>query len=234
MNIFFDCKNGISSDMLLAAVNEIVNQGYCADAKIDERQEGGAKFPCADNKIIIKEPPYAHGRHLSHVLEIIEKTNADVKAKELAKKTYAIIAEAEAEVHEETLGSVHFHEVGRDQAIENIINFAVAITKINAENIYVTQINDGTGTVKCSHGEIPVPVPAVKALMKKTHLSESSDLAFGIREVDGERVTPSALAMIMAIEAKNIKEVPKEIKCIGEFFGGRDVEQKEGLAVYVE
>ncbi len=204
MNIYFDCKNGISSDMLLAGVDAIVQ---IEKIKIEVRDLSN------------------HGRHLSQVNDIIDRLDIFDEAKNLAKNIYNILGIAEAKVHEETLESVHFHEVGRDEAIENIVNFSIGITEIEPENIYVTEIKDGRGTVMCSHGEIEVPVPAVKAQM------DICDLKFGTRDVQGERVTPTALAMIIGIKAKYVDEIPKDAKKIGIFYGARDIEKKEGLEV---
>ncbi len=217
MDIYLDCDNGVSGDMLVAALREV------------------SKTPKIEVKI--KEVP-DHGRHLHQVLEGIEavsfsnlddiKADEEAEAKVLANQIYTVLGEAEAKVHEETLEGVHFHEVGRDEAISNVISFALALVRIKPDHLYVTKIMDGKGTTLCSHGEVEVPVPAVRAMMA------DCDLSFGTKEVYGERVTPTALAMIIGCGSLNVNKIPDNAKLIKEVYGSRDEKQTSGLKVYVE
>ena len=148
---------------------------------------------------------HSHGRSWLKVRRLIEHSSFSDKAKEIAISIYQNIAEAEAKVHGETLETIHFHEVGRDEAIRNALGIGMALdiiggsdTDPEAEPITVvtSPICDGHGTVVCSHGEIPVPVPAVMALREKcTYTFETAD-------VNMEMVTPSGLASLMGIKAK--------------------------------
>ena len=86
---------------------------------------------------------------------------------------------------------------------------------------------DGIGTVVCSHGEIPVPVPAVKALMSVC------DYEFRTADVDTEMVTPSGLAGLIGIGAVPAAEMPEgRIVKQTEADGGRDT-GRPGLRVYI-
>lgn len=151
---------------------------------------------------------HAHGRSWLKVREIINHSSFSDEAKQTALNIYENIAEAEASVHGETLETIHFHEVGRDEAIKNALGIGVALEAIrksgqeagNDEDesleILTSPIYDGKGTVVCSHGEIPVPVPAVMALRAKC------TYAFETADVNVEMVTPSGLASLMGIKAK--------------------------------
>ncbi len=222
MYIYLDCKNGVSSDMLLEGVKRLYHK-LCSD-------ETCGKVPSLESILINiemnEEEKGQHGRSLPQVNAIIENLKISKEAKELGKKIYYILGIAEAKVHEKSLDTVHFHEVGRNQAIENVANYAQCITYINPKKLYVNRINDGKGVVKCSHGEIGVPVPAVKALM------ENCDLQFGIRDVEGERVTPTALAMLIGSEATYCEEFPNNIVEIAKCFGARDPKKVDGLILY--
>lgn len=151
---------------------------------------------------------HAHGRSWLKVRELIDHSSFSNEAKQTAISIYQNIAEAEASVHGETLETIHFHEVGRDEAIKNALGIGMALEVIrtggkeeepDAEQsieILTSPIYDGKGTVVCSHGEIPVPVPAVMALREKcTYTFETAD-------VNMEMVTPSGLASLMGIKAK--------------------------------
>jgi len=151
---------------------------------------------------------HAHGRSWLKVRQLIDHSSFSDDAKQTALSIYQNIAEAEASVHGETLETIHFHEVGRDEAIKNALGIGMALDAVKASaqgsdqdadehlEILTSPIYDGKGTVVCSHGEIPVPVPAVIALRSKCAYD------FKTADVNMEMVTPSGLASLMGIKAK--------------------------------
>lgn len=138
---------------------------------------------------------HSHGRSYQEVVALIERSGFSSQAKKTARNIYGHIAEAEAKVHGATLETVHFHEVGRDEAVKNALGIGIALEAIAPDIIYTSPICDGKGTVVCSHGEIPVPVPAVMALREKC------SYAFQQADINMEMVTPSGLASLMGIGA---------------------------------
>ncbi len=177
---------------------------------------------------------HAHGRSWLKVREMINHSGFSDEAKATALNIYQNIAIAEASVHGETLETIHFHEVGRDEAIKNALGIGMALEAIKPDEILTSPIYDGRGTVVCSHGEIPVPVPAVMALRTKcTYTFETAD-------VNMEMVTPSGLASLMGIKAKpadetlqQILEDPRvELLAETEAKGSRDT-GRDGLKVYL-
>ena len=139
---------------------------------------------------------HSHGRSYKEVREMINGSGFSQKARETALRIYGHIAEAEAKVHGKTPETVHFHEVGRDEAVKNALGIGMALEIIAPDKVTVSTICDGSGTVVCSHGEIPVPVPAVQALREKCSYS------FETVDVDMEMVTPSGLAAVRGIGAE--------------------------------
>ena len=192
--LYFDCTNGISGDMLLNALMEL---GECrAEVEAAINNESLCHVHHSHNEENAHHHDHTHhGRSYKEVKHLIECSGFTRKSREYAEAIYRNIAEAEAEVHGESLETIHFHEVGRDQAIKNALGIGMAMEKIAPDITAVSPIYDGRGTVVCSHGEIPVPVPAVRALMKR------STFAFRQAEVDTEMVTPSGLAGLMGIGA---------------------------------
>ncbi|MDO4745438.1 MAG: DUF111 family protein, partial [Bacillota bacterium] len=161
-----------------------------------------------------------HGRSWLKVRSIINHSSFSADAKATALSIYEKIAEAEASVHGETLETIHFHEVGRDEAIKNALGIGMALEAIKTRGqgsdqdadkqleILTSPIYDGKGTVICSHGEIPVPVPAVMALREKcTYTFETAD-------VNMEMVTPTGLASLMGIGAKPSDESINQLKAL--------------------
>ena len=129
-------------------------------------------------------------RNLFDVNKIIDESSISDKAKELAKKIFMRVAEAEAKVHGKSLEEVHFHEVGALDSIVDIIGTAILIDMINPDEIYASVVNDGYGFIECQHGQIPVPVPATAEIFS------SSNVVSRQIDIDTELVTPTGAAII--------------------------------------
>lgn len=178
--LYLDCTGGISGDMVLNVLAELTGSREKIIKKTEE-----TLFP----------HEHGHGRSYQDVINLIRESSFSDDAKNTAMRIYGHIAEAEAKVHGKTLETVHFHEVGRDEAVKNALGIGMALEMISPGRVEVSDIYDGSGTVLCSHGEIPVPVPAVMALR------ENCSYTFMTADVDMEMVTPSGLASIMGIGA---------------------------------
>ena len=158
-------------------------------------------------------------RNLADVIAIIESSAAKESAKELAKKVFTILAESEAKAHETTVEEVHFHEVGAIDSIVDILAAAVCFDDLGISRVYVPLLSDGHGTVRCQHGIIPVPVPAVVNIAEKYHLPLS------ISDREGEFVTPTGAAFLAAVMTDTT--LPDEITPLKTGYGAgkRDYEQ---------
>ncbi len=137
------------------------------------------------------------------MISIIEKSQAEPKAKNLAKKIFNIVAEAEAKVHNLPIEEVHFHEIGAIDSIADIVSFAVLFDDINPENVYFSTLAEGIGCVTCQHGIMNVPVPAVCEILSKYNIP------LKITQNEGEMVNPTGAAIVAALY--NNEKLPEEI-----------------------
>ena len=131
-------------------------------------------------------------------------------AREIAVKVFTIVAEAESAVHGRSLEEVHFHEVGAIDSIVDIISAAVCYDDIkeryDLEGVVITRLVDGMGTVRCQHGVLPIPVPAV------LKIAEQTGVPLGIAQRQGEYVTPTGAAFAAAIQTEN--DLPESFKVV--------------------
>ena len=114
-------------------------------------------------------------------------------ARTLALKIFNILAEAEAKAHNRPVNEVHFHEVGAIDSIVDIVAAAVCFDDLKIDEVIIPRICEGTGTVRCQHGMLPVPVPAV------LNIAERYRLPLSIMDRRGEYVTPTGAAFAAAV-----------------------------------
>ena len=212
-NLYFECGNGISGDM---SVGALLDLGASRDKletalksmgldeeftyKISEDKVNSIK--ATDFDVIIKEHHHDHHGHDSHhhhhrnlsdVISIIDKADTTKNAKNLAKKIFTIVAEAESKVHGLPIDEVHFHEVGAIDSIVDIVSFSVLFDDLGVNKVYFKSLTEGQGTVECQHGVMNVPVPAVYEIASKYKLP------LKITDNEGEMITPTGAAIAAAL-----------------------------------
>lgn len=220
-SLFFDIQLGASGDMLLGTLFDIcldknelislVSSLGLSNWKIEPHKtikyyiEGTlANVSCKDN---------AHGRNLNDIEKIISNSKLHENIKTNIMSIFTKLAHAEAKVHGKNVSEIHFHEIGAIDSIIDISSFCIAIYILQIKDIYYNEFPFGTGTIKSSHGEIPVPVPAVVELLKN-HKSRFTDKSM-------ELVTPTAAAILTTL-GKQIQHFDFTIIKSGIGFGTRD------------
>lgn len=131
-------------------------------------------------------------RGLNEIMMIIDHSDMTDRARSYAKKIFTILAEAEAKAHNVPADQVHFHEVGAVDSIVDILSVAVCMDDLDVEEVIIPRLCEGSGTIRCQHGILPVPVPAVSNIVSAHHLK------LHITPVQGELVTPTGAAIVAA------------------------------------
>ena len=157
-------------------------------------------------------------RGMKEITEIINKGTMTDEARKLALRIFDILARAESKAHNVPVEQVHFHEVGAVDSIVDIVSIAVCLDNIGIKECVVTHLTEGKGTVRCQHGILPVPVPAV------LHIVTDNHLPIEITDIAGELVTPTGAAAVAAICTSH--ELPKTftVEKIGMGAGKRQYE----------
>ena len=172
------------------------------------------------------EHPHEH-RGLPEILDIIDKAKITPRAKDTAAGIFRILAEAEAKAHGVPLEQVHFHEVGAVDSIVDIIAAAVCLDNLDITEVIVPFVCEGTGTVRCQHGILPVPVPAVVNIM------EACRLPVRITEVKGELVTPTGAAIAAAVMTSSKLPEQFQVVKVGIGAGKRSYERPSLLRAFL-
>lgn len=168
------------------------------------------------NTITVNKFTTTKDRNLHDVLEIIDKTKMTQNARNLAHKIFEIIAKAESKAHSKPVEEIHFHEVGAIDSIVDVIALSVCFDSLNVEKVFVPFLCEGTGTVRCQHGILPVPVPAVLNIVQ--------DFSIPLKIIGdrGEFVTPTGAAFVAAVATDFCLPNNFVLKKIGMGAGKRD------------
>ncbi|PKL23479.1 MAG: TIGR00299 family protein [Spirochaetae bacterium HGW-Spirochaetae-3] len=113
--------------------------------------------------------PHSHSdphRTLSSIKGLIEASSLGQRVKATAISIFGVLAEAEGKVHGMPASEVQFHEVGAVDSIIDIVGAAICVEFLKPDVVMASSIELGGGFVRCQHGLIPVPAPAVVEVLK--------------------------------------------------------------------
>ncbi len=229
----FDCFSGISGDMTLGA---LISAGVDAEAirrgidslglpvrlEIERVRKGGF----AAVQVRIEAEDQESHRFLRDVEGIIDRGRLTDPQKQLAKRIFQRLAEAEAAVHGHPIDKVHFHEVGALDSIADIIGAAVGLDLLGVERFTARSVPTGRGMVKAAHGLMPIPAPGTAELLKGVPLAATP--------IKSELTTPTGAAILTTVVQDWIDNPVMRIERIGYGAGQRElVEQANVLRLFV-
>jgi uncharacterized protein (TIGR00299 family) protein len=230
--IYYDCFAGISGDMNLSALidingdgmwlNEIIREIFNDEVEIEFHEI--VKKGIRAKKLHINEKKEQRVyRHLSDFFNLLEKTKLSSKVKNLARKIFTDIAEAEAKIHNLSVNEIHFHEIGGIDTFIDVVGGVLALERLGVEKVFSSSVEIGSGVIEISHGKFSVPAPATAELLKGVPVKQ---LAFG------EATTPTGAAIIKNVV--DMFEFPQNfsIEKIGYGAGERETEIPNVLRVF--
>ena len=215
--LLFDPFHGASGDMITAALlhlgadREAVIRAMASvvkDPVIDEAERGGIRAL----RIVTRAD--VHARTLEEVMERVREASAPAPALAMAERVIGRLHKAEVEIH----GTVaHFHEVGADDAIADILGACTALYSLDARQVAVLPIALGGGLIVGAHGTLPVPAPATAAIIS------GSDLQGYPGPRDGELLTPTGAALLAEFSTLPASRLPPgRILSVGYGAGSRE------------
>lgn len=132
-------------------------------------------------------------RSLDDVLARVAGADAAPAAIALARRVFSRLHAAEVSVHGSE--TVHFHEVGADDAIADVLGAATALLSLGVDGVAVMPAPIGPGAVSGAHGTYPLPAPATVALLSGSGIEMRLDPS-----ADGELVTPTGAALLAEMQ----------------------------------
>lgn len=233
--LYIEGAAGISGDMTVGALLSLGSSQERLKAVLDSLKLGDefsyvisekASYGIAgtDFDVILphRHHHHEHGHHhhehrnLADVEAVIDRGEMSDRARALAKRAFRFVAEAEAKAHGKPLGEVHFHEVGAIDSIVDIVSAAVLFDDLGETECVVTGLTEGSGTVMCAHGELPVPVPAV------LNIAAATGVPLRVSDTKGECVTPTGIALAAAFRTREALPAAYRVKGVGIGLGKRD------------
>ncbi len=226
---YLDCASGLSGDMMLGALvdagvelarlNEAIASLGLPDCRLVAEEVKKKGFRACQVKVEY-QPEHTH-RHLHHITAMIERGRLTDRQKDLARRIFTRLAQAEAKVHGTSIEKVHFHEVGAADSIADIVGSAVGWDLLAVDRVVASPIPTGTGKIRIAHGETSVPAPATAELLRGVPLADSS--------VPFELTTPTGAA-ILATLVDSFGPLPAMcIQNIGYGAGQRDLDEQPNL-----
>jgi pyridinium-3,5-bisthiocarboxylic acid mononucleotide nickel chelatase len=231
--IYFDCFSGISGDMALGA---LLDAGLSLDALRADLEklgiagwsiaaERGMRHYLAGTRALVHAPEQTTHRHLADVRAIIEASALAPYVKERSLRVFTLLAEAEGQVHGIPAEQVHFHEVGALDAIVDIVGVIAGLALLGVEEVYASPLPLGLGWTRAAHGLLPLPAPAVLALLAAAGAPTLPD------EAPGELVTPTGAALLAGLAT--FRRPPMRIARVGYGLGMRELERPNALRVWI-
>lgn len=138
--------------------------------------------------------PHAHHRPYHVIRDLIAAAALPAPVKVRAQAVFLLLAEAEGQVHGVSAEQVEFHEVGAIDAIADVVGCCLLLDYLGITRIVATPIVPGTGSVMCAHGRMPVPVPAVAAMLARRGAPWRQ-----LADETGELTTPTGCALVTAL-----------------------------------
>ena len=216
--LYYDASSGISGDMNLAALVGLgVDFSYlCSEleklnlsGEFYLEQKNVVKNGIAATKIdvvLLKSQP--HARSYADIKQILASSNLSEICKKKAVVIFHVIAQAEAKVHAVSIDEVHFHEVGALDSIVDVVGAAICFEYLSKNfgitKVVSSKIELGGGVVKCDHGYLNVPAPAVCEILK--------DVPVSLGRANFEMTTPTGAAILKACADEFVSEINFKIE----------------------
>jgi uncharacterized protein (TIGR00299 family) protein len=221
---WFDAGAGASGDMLLAA---LIDAGAPLDAVQGAVDALGVepvrltarpvvRAGLAATKVDVDVAPSEVTRTWPDVRRLLEAADLPAAVRTRALDVFERLARAEGDAHGTSPDQVHFHEVGALDSLADVVGTCAALDAVGVTSAVCSPVALGSGSVRAAHGVLPVPAPAVLALLADA----GAPVLAGA--VEHESCTPTGAALLAATVTSWGPLPPMRVVRTGHGAGGRD------------
>lgn len=239
--LYLDCGMGAAGDMLTASLLQLFPDPVKQVKKLNELKIPDVKYQlvaCTRSgirghqmRVFVKgkeeeqnasgeEHNHQHGHthnSMSQIVRQINRLEVSDQVKQDAVAVYRLIAEAEGKAHGQRMDEIHFHEVGTMDAVADVVAVCFLLNELHVDQVLASPVRVGYGQVKCAHGILPVPAPAVAYLM--------NGIPMYAGDLEGEFCTPTGAAILRHF-VKKFEQMPvMQLETVGYGFGKREYER---------
>lgn len=207
---------GVDAAIIRAAVDSLGLEGVKLVTQTVMKQGFRA------TSVRVEHPEQHAHRHLADIHAIIDQAaGLTPRQRDLARRIFGAVAEAEARVHGTSVDHIHFHEVGAIDSIVDIIGAAVGFDVLGADQIVASRVPTGRGQVRIDHGICTVPTPGTAELLKGIPLVDVP--------IDAELTTPTGAAILKTVVDRFGPLPEMSIQSIGYGAGTKDFPERANM-----
>jgi pyridinium-3,5-bisthiocarboxylic acid mononucleotide nickel chelatase len=219
---WLDCSAGVSGDMLLGAVVDAGAPLEVLQRAVDAlgvepvrlRAEPAVRGGIGALRVHVEVADRPAPRTWRDLRALLEAAPLDPAVAARALDVFGRLATAEAEVHRVAPDDVHFHEVGALDALADVVGACAGLVALGSPALTVSPVAVGSGTTRGAHGPLPIPVPAVLALLRGAPVLAGA--------VAHEAATPTGAALVATWAVGFGPLPPMTTRRTGTGAGGRD------------
>jgi uncharacterized protein (TIGR00299 family) protein len=199
---YADCFSGISGDMFLGALLDAgleLEELRSELAKLDLEEYTLHSFKQQNQtinatRLVIEADKSDAVRTWKNIRALIEHSGLHEETVEKSLRVFTCLAEAEAKIHGCPADAVHFHEIGGLDSIIDIIGSIIGLHALGIGKLVTSPLPMPRGWVRCGHGQLPLPAPAVCEILKDVPI-------YGV-PIDQELVTPTGAALVKSLSCE--------------------------------
>ena len=198
---YADCFSGVSGDMFLGALIDVglpLETLQAEFTKLDLEKFTLRSIKQQDQSIsstrlVIESEKSDTLRAWKDIRLLIRQSNLENKVKEKSLQIFTCLAEAEARIHDCDTDEVHFHEIGGLDSIIDIVGAAIGLDYFGIDRLITSPLPMPRGFIRCDHGMLPLPPPAVCEILNNVPVYGSS--------IEQELVTPTGAALVKTLSS---------------------------------
>jgi pyridinium-3,5-bisthiocarboxylic acid mononucleotide nickel chelatase len=225
--LYLDCFSGASGDMMLGAMLDLglpldalkgalgslaLEYGDVSAEKVTRAGVTATKFRLHDTRPHAADDSHRH-YHFKGIVNAIQRSALKPESQQRAIHLFERLADAEAAIHGTPIEKVHLHEVGALDSIIDIVGSVYAFDYFGLDDVVASPLNVGGGTVRCAHGDFPVPAPATARLLINAPIYSNGN---------SEMVTPTGALLVTGYARSFGPLPPMRVEQIGYGAGDRD------------